>query len=264
MADFSIYRLIFFCILIMVAFTISCSHPSIATDKGSESDFVKQVVTRLKPLQRNGWLEWTPGTVLVTTFLLSDPKKFASHVPADLTYTIGEKNTLTRTQLFRGISEDEEVFPGRSQDGPIPVARFYKPNSGVATQLSLDGNEIKCRQFRETIPVPLGAGPLVEPFLKEWIIPSHPTICLRWESGKNYGVIKSIRATRTVGGKKYSCVVLEKRMALDNDGFSLETAYLSPEVPGFVVERTQDIYKSTEDRKPLRIHERVKSVTVPK
>jgi hypothetical protein len=248
---------------IAIAYAIAFSAPTIANDEvapRSESDFVNQIAARLKPLQQNGWLEWKPGTEMVRAFLPADPKQFTSYVQADQIYTIGGKNgPLTRAQAGGLL----KLNPGRPDDGPIPVAYMYRPNGGEEAQLTLDGNEIKCRIFRQTIRIDLAGGHLVESVRKEWIIPSHPTICMRWEAGKNYGVIKSIRATRTVGGKKYSCVVLEKRMALPNDGFSLEIVYLSPEVPGFVVERTQDIYKSTEDKKPLRIRERVKRVSFP-
>jgi hypothetical protein len=234
----------------------------------------EHIASRLAAFQSNGWLGWIPGTVMVMTFLSSDPKQFNSNVQPDLKYTLGDKTLpLTRAQLVQGEITHQTLNTGLPDSGKIAVFRRGPKEIGAAKELLLDGIKVKYLQIERTYPVDLGTGPHAERTTIDWILPTQPSICLRWGTKDSYHVVTSLHSEKTIGKEKYDCVVLERRLPLATKQVTFETLYLSPEVPGFVVERITEFHRDRNGdrngdrdrngKKPTRTHEIVKTVTPP-
>jgi hypothetical protein len=205
----------------------------------------------LEPFYRNGWHGWNPGTEVRTTFLDDKVEGWYSYVQPDLVYRLTEA-ALTRTQVVDGKPVVQQFDPA-NETGWQPAYLHKLPTAkATPTTIEIDGVKIDCLLYESTMD-DIGRDVGGTTVLKEWVLAAHPSTWLRTEANKNYKVIKSLRELRQVGDRQLACVVVEERMEMSG-GHQITTSWLSPEVPGHVVEK---ISQTWFEGRQQRSHERV-------
>jgi hypothetical protein len=205
-----------------------------------------EIAKAVEPLQHNTWAGWKTGTEVVVRFLDDKRPGAAYHyVQPDLIYRVEKKDKLlVRLQEVNGELTRQEFdiatqTPGLDKASPSRV--------GAPAKLEIDGVSADCSLVVIPIPIPIPTSqpgtdnpaprnPNDLPAIKEWTLAGHPELLLRREMGDHtWWAVVSVRARKKIGEREYRCVETRRRTAV-NDGFALTTTFLSPEVPGHVVE----------------------------
>jgi hypothetical protein len=205
----------------------------------------------LEPFYRNGWHGWNPGTEVRTTFLDDKVEGWYSYVQPDLVYRLTEA-ALTRTQVVDGKPVVQQFDPANETGWQPAYLHKLQTAKATPTTIEIDGVKIDCLLYESTMD-DIGRDVGGTTVLKEWVLAAHPSTWLRTEANKNYKVIKSLRELRQVGDRQLACVVVEERMEMSG-GHQITTSWLSPEVPGHVVEK---ISQTWFEGRQQRSHERV-------
>jgi len=234
--------------------------PRVAPDE----PYIRQLAHLLTRLQKNPWQGWRAGTVVVVRYLGDDDpatKSFA-YVQPDMVYQILETDKLfIRTQAVKGkpIRQD---FLVKDQVGLAPANRAAK-NAGV-TDIELDGFTLAgllSVLMREEFP----GGSIIT---REWSLASHPSILLRKEVNGVGWRVTSARALKKIGEREFLCVEIKQRMRIFSGGPMdvMTTQYLSPDVPGHLVEEVQEFFKvGKKQERPapyMVIHQRIVELKV--
>ncbi len=250
--------------VVLLSLTLCQAQNSIAPKGAPDDAYTRRSVHLLTGLQRNPWQGWKAGTIVVVRYLGdADPvaKPFANVQP-DMVYQILEADKLfTRTQMVKGkpIRQD---FLVKDQVG-IEAASLVAKDTG-ATDIELDGfvltSLLSISLMRE---IPGGSWTT-----KEWSLASHPSILLRQEVNGVGWSVTSARALKKIGEREFPCVEIKKRMRIYSGGQMdvLTTQYLSPHVPGHLVEEIQEFFKvGKKQERPtpyMVIHQKVVEVKI--
>ncbi len=214
-----------------------------------ESDSKNKVIDVLTKLQENPYKKWPTGSKFTIQF--SDyTKSFEDsfhYVQPKLKYTIG-KDTLSRVQNIKGV-EYKQSF---SINNELGLRKLYNKDNfnekGKDTVINVDGINVltnKTEDYLDWIGEDSGGTKIT----KRWVWKKFPFILLREECGDIWWAISSFQEKRKVNNTFYECVEVKNNL-ITVDGYVLETVYYSPKVPGFVVERKKEFYKTNEKVKP--------------
>jgi hypothetical protein len=192
-------------------------------------------------LQKNPWRGWKAGTVVVVRYLGDAVKGTAARVQPDLAYKVLEADKLfERTQEFGGKYFRQE-FLVKDQPG-LDAARVRPKDEGAAAaEFELDGFTLDALLTESRVEEFPGGSRTT----KEWSLAGHPSILLRQEVNGEGWRVTSAKALRKVGEREFECVEIKKRMRFYSGGPAevSTTQYLSPEVPGHVVEELEEFFR---------------------
>ena len=209
-------------------------------DPAPKAIFDKETLVLIKRLQKNPWANWPTGTEIVRHFVDdSKPKQnLRAYVQPDLIYKVTERDRLLiRTQRVKGNPVRQDF---RIQNHP-GVAIPHISGKGVASELVVDGANVKCLLYESALTESLANGAVVRTVTKQWVLSSHPTVLLR-RSGPGQWTITSVRAKKHIGKKEYLCIETKARLSPPN-AHVVTTQYLHPDVPGHLVEEIKEFYK---------------------
>lgn len=145
--------------------------------------------------------------------------------------------------------------------------RLIKAEDATAAGLEVDGFTLACL-FWEWPALIVNDGPS-SPASKEWRLASHPTLLLRREHGGTTWEVVSVGVVKKIGGREFQCVKTIAKTNIYVDGLMevITTQYLSPDVPGHVVEQVEEFYKVDKERKErsphMIIHQQVMELKLP-
>ena len=112
--------------------------------------------------------------------------------------------------------------------------------------------------------------------IKYWTLAGHPSVLLRSEHKHSSGngfeettgwTITSSQVEKKIGYREFQCVEMKDRMKNSGDMDVHTTKYLSPDVPGHLVEMIKEFYKVGEpEAEPviyMVTHQKVTALTLP-
>lgn len=202
--------------------------------------YTARLVRLVEALQKNPWRGWKAGTVVVVRYLGGGAAEGTyAYVQPDMVYKILEADKLIEaTQEVKGKSYRQE-FLLKDHAGLDAPSRWGKDSA--AADLELDGftlntllSELRMEEF------PGGTR-----ITKEWSLAGHPSILLRKEGNGHGWSITSAKASKKIGDREFACVEIKSRMRFYSDGpmEDVTTQYLSPEVPGHLVEEVKEFFR---------------------
>lgn len=243
-----------------------CRAQSINDLKPTPDDAYKQELVRLLTgLQKNGWSGWKTGTVVVRHFLGNNDetvKPFAYAQP-DLVFEIVEADKrVAMTQVVKGKPYREES-PIKAQ--AAADASPFELQDVTAASLEVDGFTLACL-LREYPAMIVNDGPSA-PGSKEWRLAGHATVVLRKDSGRTTWEVASVRVLKKIGGREFQCVKTIAKSTIPGPMEVITTQYLSPDVPGYLVEQVEEFYKVNKEGKErvlsMVVHQQVAEVRIP-
>jgi hypothetical protein len=259
-------KIIYALATVLLALTL-CRAQTINDPKPTDDAYTREVVRLLTALQKNGWSGWNTGTVVVRRYLGNDDptvKTFA-YVQPDLVFQILEANKrVAVTQVVKGkpYREESPIKEETATDTPPIWAEKV-----TAATLEVDGFSLAC-VLREWPALIVNDGPSSPP-QKEWRLANHPTLILRNEYGRTTWEVASVRVLKKIGGREFSCVKTIHKTTIYVDGLMevITTQYLSPDVPGHLVEELKEFYKvKKEGKEPVPhmiTHQQVVELKLP-
>ena len=212
---------------------------------GSAPDeaYTARLVRLVEGLQKNPWRGWKAGTVVVVRYLgdADTSKGVFAYVQPDLVYKVLETDRLFgRTQEVKGKSFLQEFFVKDQRGFGAPRTRL-KDEDAAAAEVEIDGFTFDAL-LSELSFVEFSGGTWVT---KEWSLAGHPSILLRQEVNGEGWRVTSAKASKKIGEREFECVEIKTRMRFYSDGPAevLTTQYLSPEVPGHMVEELEEFFR---------------------
>ena len=203
--------------------------------------YTARLVRLVEGLQKNPWRGWKAGTVVVVRYLGDeDPAaKPPARVEPDIIYKVLEADKLLeRTQELKGKSFRHEFFV-KDERGLAEASAWGKDKVGADFEidgLMLDAilTELRMEEFPGGMWV-----------AKEWSLAGYPSILLRRETNGEGWRITSAKASKKIGAREFECVEIKRRMRFYSDGPMevMTTQYLSPEVPGHLVEQVEEFFR---------------------
>jgi hypothetical protein len=228
------------------------------TKTAADEAYTARLVRLVEGLQKNPWRGWKAGTVVVVRYLGDALNGTNARAQPDLVYKVLEADRLfERTQELKGKSFRQE-FLVKDQRGLDAARVRLKDEDAVPADVEVDGfklaallSELRSEEF------PGGTW-----VTKEWSLAGHPSILLRQEVNGEGWAVTSAKASKRIGGREFACVEIKKRMRFHSGGPMevLTTRYLSPEVPGHVVEELEEFYRVGEKGAPtphMFVHQKV-------
>lgn len=239
---------------VLLSLTLCRAQNSDDPKRAPDDAYTRQLVRLLTGIQKNPWSGWKTGTQVVRRYVgNSDPavKPYVSVQP-DLVFQVLEGDRLIAvTQVVKGRPYRQEHLV-KDQEGVDNLT--IKAEDAAAATLEVDGFTLACL-FKEWSSVPIyygpGNGPSF-PAIKEWRLANHPTLLLRREHGDSTWEVASVLVTKQIGEREFQCVKTIGKMHIYVDGHHMEvitTQYLSPDVPGHVVEEVKEFYKVDKEGK---------------
>lgn len=221
--------------------------------------YMARLVSVVEGLQKNPWRGWKAGTVVVVRYLGDALKGTNARVQPDLVYKVLEADKLfARTQELNGKSFLQE-FLVKDQRGLAAARVRLKDEKDAATaEVKLDGftlnvllSELRFEEFPGGTRV-----------TKEWSLAGHPSILLRQEVNGEGWSVTSAKVSKRIGESEFACVEIKSRMRFYSDGPMevFTTQYLSPEVPGHLVEQVEEFFKVGDKGVPtphMVVHQKV-------
>ncbi|HEV7893391.1 MAG TPA: hypothetical protein VGP08_22430 [Pyrinomonadaceae bacterium] len=210
-----------------------------ATKRVADGAYTARLVRLVEGLQKNPWRGWKAGTVVVVRYLGDAVNGMDARVQPDLVYKILEADKLfERTQEYKGKFYRQE-FLVKDEPGLTAANKWAK--DAAAADLEIDGFTLSGLLTKFSVEEFPGGTRTTE----EWSLASHPSILLRQETNGEGWRITSARASKKVGEREFECVEIKKRMRFYSGGpmVHVTTQYLSPEVPGHVVEEVEEFYR---------------------
>ena len=260
-------KVIYALTIVLLSLTLCQAQNSNGPRRAPDEAYTRQMVRLLTGLQKNPWLGWESGTeVVVRYFGDSNPAATPrALVQPDLTYKVMEADKLfARTQLFKGklTRQDFLVKDQVGLDAAWP--RVITPST---TDVEIDGFTLTCL-LSELVVTEFPGGTRVT---KEWTLASHPSIVLRKEvNGVEGWRVTSARAIRKIGEREFACVEIKERMRFYHHGpiDVITTRYLSPDVPGHLVEQIEEFFKVKKNQVSpapyMVVHQKVVELKLPK
>lgn len=249
---------------VLLALTL-CRAQSVNESKATPDDAYKQQLVRLLTgLQKNGWSGWKTGTVVVRRYLGNNDqtvKPFAYAQP-DLVFEIVEADKrVAMTQVVKSKPYREES-PIKAQP-PVAVTP-YELKDVTAASLELDGFTLSCL-LREYPAMMVNDGPS-SPGSKEWRLAGHPTVVLRKDSGRTTWEVASVRVRKKIGQREFECVKTIAKSTIPGPIEVITTQYLSPDLPGHLVEQVEEFYKVNKQGQKISymiVHQQVVEIRLP-
>lgn len=208
----------------------------------------------IAPLQHNPWAGWRTGTRVRVVFVADPSLADQSHVQPDLVYVVEAKDErLVRLQEVDGTST-KQAFAIGNEPG---IARGAESSAGEPTTITIDGAIVPATVHRQTIEW-IGEDSGGERTSATWVLAADPTVVLRTEAGGHEWRVSSVNAMRTVGERTFRCVEITER-SVSPTGSTVTTRYLTPEVPGHVVEEIVRFFpgEATDGRATMVSHQHV-------
>jgi hypothetical protein len=260
-------RVIYAIATVLLSLTLCRAQNSDNPKPAPDDVYTPQLVRLLTGLQKNPWSGWKTGTEVVRRYLgNNDPAvKPHAYVQPDLVFQVLKADRLVAvTQVVKGRPHQQEhsVKDQEGVDKPMIEAE-----DATAARLEVDGFTLACL-FRERPSLIVNDGPSF-PGLKEWRLASHPTLLLRKESGGITWEVASVRVAKKIGEREFQCVKTIGKTSIYVDGpvEVITTQYLSPDVPGHVVEQVEEFYKVDKKGKErvldMIIHQQVMELKLP-
>lgn len=254
-------KVIFAIAILLLSLTLCRAQDSNDLKRAPDEAYTQELVRLLTGLQKNAWSGWKTGTKVVRRYFGdSDPAvKPLAYVQPDLVFQVLEADRLVAvTQVVKGRPHQQKhlVKDQGGTETPIIMAQ-----DATAARLEVDGFTLACL-LRELPPMIVNDAQSF-PALKEWRLESHPTLLLRREHGDTSWEVASVRVPRKIGEREFQCVKTIGKMHIYVDGPMevITTQYLSPDVPGHVVEEVKEFYKVDKEgreRSPhMIIHQQV-------
>jgi hypothetical protein len=207
----------------------------------ADEAYTARLVRLVEGLQKNPWQGWKAGTVVVVRYLGDSPNGTNAYVQPDLVYKILEADELfERTQEVKGKSFHQE-FSVRDQRG-LDAARFsLKEGNVAAADVEIDGFTLAGLLYELRMEMFPGGTSITT----RWSLAGHPSILLRQETNGFGWRVTSVKASKKIGEREFECVEIKGRMRFYSDGpaEAVTTQYLSPEVPGHVVEVIEEFFR---------------------
>jgi hypothetical protein len=207
--------------------------------RAPDEAYTARLVRLVEALQKNPWRGWKAGTVVVVRYLGDSVNGMNARVQPDLVYKILEADKLfQRTQELNGKSFLQE-FLVKDQTGLAAASAWAK--DAVAADVELDGftlDALSSESHMEEFP----GGTRIT---KEWSLAGHPSILLRQETNGEGWRVTSVQSSKKIGEREFACVEIKSRMRFYSDGpmMHVATQYLSPEVPGHLVEEIEEFFR---------------------
>ena len=252
---------------VLLSLTLCPAQNSNNPERAPDEAYTRQLVRLLTGLQKNPWSGWKTGTVVVRRYLgNNDPavKPYAYGQP-DLVFQVLEADRLVAvTQVVKGKPHRQE-HSVKDQGGVDKL--MIEAEEATAARLELDGFTLACLYW-EWPSLTIHDAPSTVT-LKEWRLASHQTLLLRKESSGTTWEVASVRVARKIGGREFQCVKTIGKTSIYVDGPMevITTQYLSPDVPGHVVEQVEEFYKVDKEGKErvphMIIHQQVMELKLP-
>ena len=225
--------------IIILLFTGFCQAQIIQNlEKSPDEIYEKQFVSLITALQRNAWSEWKSGTEVVVE-IRRQTTGSPVYLQPDEVYTIVKADKLlTRTQLVKGKSIRQKF----NVNNEIGMQKAIIGADKVGTEIvEIDGFRLNSvvNELRET-QFPGGTR-----ITKEWVLATTPSILLKYDVNGVGWSIASAHVVKKIAGREFLCLEIKKRMIIYSGGKLnvVTTQYLSPDVPGHLVEQTDEFFE---------------------
>ncbi len=255
------------CLLASVFPTLACMRDrdrndmttvqSTAAVPHTESPLDQRIQDRVRPLMTHPWSHRATGVTVVRGFIPHGRGAgIVDYLQPDLTYEITESGKgLERRQEVDGKVATQSLGMHPEEGLPKPFSRAEQPD--ISEPFEIDGAMVP--SIRRTIPSVIH-GDSVGPVTNQWTLERDDSVLLRRETvtSKHPGdytswwVLKGIDRRKTIGDKVHLCVEVQQRVG-GQDHYALITSFLSPEVPGHVVEQITEDYKIPNDGSPWMV-----------
>ena len=212
--------------------------PSLAINRPNMNYPNDGLVRALTSLRQGPWNGWEDGTLVVRRYLdgegLSDGEFY--YPQPDLTYVVARKDCeLVRTQVVDGrrIAQTLEI----SNDSEFESFQF--PSVSTPVSLKIDGNDVpSVMHVAKTCETPGGCHSTTR-----WAVSGQSSIVVRREhSNGDWWAVTSAHVPKLIGDGIYECIELKAHVTMAN-GYVESTKYVSPRVPGHLVEEINRFYK---------------------
>lgn len=221
------------------------------------------LVSFIKSLQHNPWQNWETGTEIIRQITEEH------HIKKDLSgrstavFQIVEKDQrVQRLQNIQGTLKRQE-FMIKDESG---IKAASKPLPGTQAALFIGGKLIETLLCTFEEPHVNGER-IIKDTINQWVSKEDPQIILRYLSPAENWSISAIDKQRVIKQNAVACVELKLRKKISIDEYVETIQYLSPQVPGHVVEEFKAFYKNSPDQKqPLlqyTSHEKTTQVSLP-
>jgi hypothetical protein len=220
--------------------------------------FATELANVLRRLQQNPWQGWNAGTVVVIRYVGDSAKR------PDLVYEVlATDRAFARTEDAKGSTFRQE-FQVKDQQG-LDSALIGTSEVTRGT-IEIDGVTLVTRNAESRMHEFPGGWNVVS----EWSLANHPAILVRKDRNGFGWRVTSARVMKTIAGREYSCVEITKTLRVYADGpiDVITTQYLSPDVPGHLVEQRDEFFRlvngEPEPRPHEVTHQRVVEVRAPR
>jgi hypothetical protein len=228
--------------------------------KGTPDEaYTRELVRLIEGLQKNPWQGWKSDTVVVVRYLGDTSAGTAAHVQPDLVYRVVEADKLfNRTQVVKGKPVRQE-FLVKDQPGLDAASVWFKERDKATTEIELDGFTLPGLLSELRVEVFPGGSRTT----KEWSLAAHPSVLLRQETNGVGWRVTSAKVSKKIGEREFQCVEIKKTLTAYHKGrMDVETTqYLSPDVPGHLVEEIQLFFRSRNGQKSptpfMVVHQKV-------
>jgi hypothetical protein len=251
----------------LLSLTLCQAQNNNVTQPAADDAYTQNLIRLITGLQKNPWLGWESGTEVVVRYLSdSNPgEPPRARVQPDLTYKIIDTDKLfIRTQLFKGklVRQDFLVKDQVGLDAAWP-----RVTTSGTTEMEIDGFTLTCF-LAELVETQFPGGSRVT---KEWTLASQPSIVLRKEVNDIPDWrVTSARVARKIGEMEFACVEIKKTIRIYDHGpiDVITTQYLSPDVPGHLVEQIEQYFKVKKKQVSsapyMVVHQKVVELKLPK
>jgi hypothetical protein len=239
-------------IIVLLSLTWCPAQNNTGGQREPDDAYIRQLVGLVTRLQKNPWLGWESGTEVVIRYLVDSNASGTplGHAQPDLVYKVTEADkVLITTQVYKGkpIRRDFLIKDQPGLDAAWAVLKDPTTTPTI-TDMEIDGFTLGCL-LSELSVHEFPGGTHVS---KQWTLASHPSIVLRKELiGGGGWEVTSTRVIKKVGETEFPCVEIKKWMRFYHHGPSaaVTTQYLSPDVPGHLVEERQEFFKVKKERR---------------
>ncbi len=249
--------------LTTVFLTLGQAQTNSLTQPTADSAYMQETVRLLTGLQKNPWLGWKSGTrVVIRYFDEVKPTTRPTTIQPDLVYEVVDSGKILSVTQEVNRKRVRRYFSAKDQTG-LEAATIR--TKGTTTGLELDGftlSAVVSELWMDIFP----GGSITT---REWTLSDHASIVLRKESNGLGWQVTSTRVTKKIGDREFRCVEIKRRMSINSDGLTdvTTTQYLSPDIPGHLVEMVQEFVK-VKQGKPMAvpdmvIHQKVVELTPP-
>lgn len=218
----------------------------------------QRVQARVRALMRHPWSHWATGVTVVRGFVPHGRGAgIAEYLQPDLTYeVVAAGKRLVRHQEVDGKVVTQEL-PMHPEEG-LPRAFTGSDPPEVAATFDLDGAAVP--SVLRTQPGVSHDHSVAPAVTRQWTLMGDDAVLLRSETtahGKpeqlgHWWALVRLDRPKTIDGVVYLCIETRRRTG-DSDAYAIVTTFLSPEVPGHVVEEVIEYFKVPDHQRPWMV-----------